>query len=428
MLPSKHEIPQTDASKTLLALRESEEKFRLMAVAAEELEKRVKERTLQLEQQSHRLRVLADQVATTEQRERKRIAALIHDHLQQILVAGKLQLGQTLKSLEQKQYDKALRSVQRADIFLNDAIQASRSLTVELRPPVLYEDGLTAAFQWLTRKFEADHHLEVILDLQETPVAMTDGLKIMVFESVKELLFNVTKHAKVGQAKLSFKYQDDHSFYLSVEDKGVGFNLIPEEKMSLEGGMGLFSIRERLKLLNAKCKITACPNAGAKIEIIIPAENFLSKEKEAGRNGEDGNHQKNKIADDERNAIRILLVDDHKIVREGIANILKEKPRFKVVAQAENGLEAVEKARQFCPDVIVMDVNMPKLNGIEATRRIKSEFPQIQIIGLSVLDEPDVADSMKKAGAVTLLNKAGDPQELIEAILAKAPHVLSPQE
>ena len=67
-----------------------------------------------------------------------------------------------------------------------------------------------------------------------------------------------------------------------------------------------------------------------------------------------------------------------------------------------------------------MDINMPKMNGIEATRAIKAKFPQIQIIGLSVQDENDVAESMKKAGAATLLNKAGDPQDLVQAIVSFA--------
>ena len=64
-----------------------------------------------------------------------------------------------------------------------------------------------------------------------------------------------------------------------------------------------------------------------------------------------------------------------------------------------------------------MDINMPKLNGIEATRIIKNSYANIHVIGLSVQDERDVAESMKKAGAVTLINKAGDPQDLVDAIL-----------
>jgi len=105
------------------------------------------------------------------------------------------------------------------------------------------------------------------------------------------------------------------------------------------------------------------------------------------------------------------------MVREGIANLLNEQLAFDVVAQAENGLEALKKTETYLPDVVIMDINMPKLNGIEATRLIKNKFANIDVIGLSVQDEENVRDSMKKAGAMTLINKAGDPQQLIQTIL-----------
>ena len=115
--------------------------------------------------------------------------------------------------------------------------------------------------------------------------------------------------------------------------------------------------------------------------------------------------------------IKVAVADDHKIFREGIINLLSDCPDIEVVAQAGNGEEAIEMAKKYNPDVIIMDINMPRLNGIEATRAIKSKFPNIEIIGLSVQSEEDVTESMKKAGARILLNKAGDPGELVQMIL-----------
>ncbi|MBF0106408.1 MAG: response regulator transcription factor [Deltaproteobacteria bacterium] len=116
--------------------------------------------------------------------------------------------------------------------------------------------------------------------------------------------------------------------------------------------------------------------------------------------------------------LRILLVDDHEVVRNEIAGFLNKHNRLSVVAEAEDGLEAVKKAAGFLPDVIIMDVNMPELNGIEATHRINKKFPQIKIIGLSVQNGHVNTAAMKTAGAFTLLNKAGDPEELIKTILS----------
>jgi signal transduction histidine kinase len=371
---------------------------------------------VQLEQQTNRLRMLADQVAATEQKERKRIAAIIHDHLQQLLVAGKLQLAQVTRELGRKEFEKAGASVTRVGEFLDEATRAARTLTVELRPPVLYEDGLGAAFQWLANKFKADHRLSVTLDMDEVPGKLPDTLKIMIFESVKEMLLNVVKYSGVQEAQLSLRYNKEY-LNVTVKDSGHGFETYPAELRPSDRGFGLFSIRERLKLLNGELKIASRPNQGTEVTMVIPVDWI------------DESLQKPQVAWDKQSVnslstsrtIKILLADDHKIVREGLANLLKENPAFDVVAQAENGQEAVEKSEIFMPDVVIMDINMPKLNGIEATRIIKRSFPKISVIGLSVQNEEYVVDSMKKAGATALLNKAGDSQELVKLILKHMP-------
>ncbi|MBP9855020.1 MAG: response regulator [Candidatus Omnitrophica bacterium] len=377
------------------------------------IRKQVYAAVIQLEKQSDRLRLLADQVLNTEQKERKRIAALVHDHLQQILVAIKLQVSQSMKAIENKQYDKASDSLQRGEKFLSGAILAAKSLTVELRPPVLYEDGLGAAFQWLSKKFKEEHDLQVVTYLEEIPPNLPDSLKIMLYESVKELLFNVVKYSGVDKAELFMQYTKG-LIKITVKDKGRGFDATQVEKVSSEKGFGLFSIRERLKILKGSLKIDSTPWDGTTLEITIPVNVEIESPSDLGipvieeESGDDGNKNRH---------IRVLLVDDHALVREGIANILKENSLIKVVAQAENGMEAIEKVENYRPEVVVMDINMPKLNGIEATRIIKKKYPYIDIIGLSVQDERDVSDSFIKAGASTLINKAGDPQELIKAIL-----------
>ncbi len=417
---ARHAADAIEASKSQQALLESEQRLRKIN---NELEERVKERTNELEKQSNRLRNLADQLAATEQRERKRIAAILHDHLQQILVASTFQIAEASRKIKERHFEKANENLSRCSDFLTEAINASRSLSVELRPPVLYEDGFVEAFKWLARKFADEHNLKISLDLEDVQITLSDSLKIMIFESVKELLFNVVKHSKVQYAKLSFKLIDPNILYFCVEDPGIGFDVIHQEKIFSENerGIGLFSIRERLKLLRAEFDIISRVGHGTRIEIkipmppIAPSEENTKTENLSPQASPNTNKAGNKI-------ITILLADDHKLVREGIANILKMNPLFHVVAHAENGLQAREKAAAFLPDVIIMDINMPHMNGIEATRLIKRDFPQIQIIGLSVQDEYEIAFAMKKAGALTLLNKAGDAEELIQTILDCVKH------
>lgn len=114
--------------------------------------------------------------------------------------------------------------------------------------------------------------------------------------------------------------------------------------------------------------------------------------------------------------ITVLLVDDHHILRSALACLLAGVPGIEVVGQAGNGLEAVASVRRSPPDVIVMDISMPEMDGIEATRLIHGEFPGVRILGLSMNAESRYDEVMKKAGATALLSKGGAPDLLVAAI------------
>jgi DNA-binding NarL/FixJ family response regulator len=114
--------------------------------------------------------------------------------------------------------------------------------------------------------------------------------------------------------------------------------------------------------------------------------------------------------------ISVLLVDDHKIVREGTRQLLEQSTDIHVVGEASDGLEAVNLAAQIQPDVIVMDVRMPHLNGIEATRAITTRFPKIRVLILSAYDDDSYVFPLLEAGASGYLLKTSSGAELAEAI------------
>ena len=105
-------------------------------------------------------------------------------------------------------------------------------------------------------------------------------------------------------------------------------------------------------------------------------------------------------------------------MRQGLSSLLQFEEDIEVVGEAENGQQAVELARQQSPDVIIMDVNMPVMGGIEATRILGQELPQIKVIALSMHAERDTAEAMRQAGAVAYLTKGGPSEDLIAAIRA----------
>jgi len=114
--------------------------------------------------------------------------------------------------------------------------------------------------------------------------------------------------------------------------------------------------------------------------------------------------------------IRIMLVDDHTLVRHGVKALLESQEGFDVVGEAENGREAVIKVRELIPDVVIMDIAMPVLNGIEATRQIKKEFPAVRVIALSMYTDDDYIYKVLKAGASGYVVKSAPAPELFAAV------------
>ncbi len=126
--------------------------------------------------------------------------------------------------------------------------------------------------------------------------------------------------------------------------------------------------------------------------------------------------------------ISILLADDHNLVREGTREILERHEDLRVVGEAGNGQEAVDLALQLCPDVVIMDIGLPVLNGLEATRRIKQKLPQTAVLVLTAYDDDQYVFAMLEAGAAGYLLKNARGSELVQAVreVHEGESVLSP--
>ncbi|MBW2411252.1 MAG: response regulator transcription factor [Deltaproteobacteria bacterium] len=118
------------------------------------------------------------------------------------------------------------------------------------------------------------------------------------------------------------------------------------------------------------------------------------------------------------NTIKIFLADDHTIVRQGLAKLLEAEPNFKVIGEAEDGREAINRVQQLLPDVVIMDIAMPMLNGIEATRQIKKMLPQIKIIILSMHSHDRYISELISLGASGYLLKDASGGEIVKAVAA----------
>lgn len=230
-----------------------------------ELEQRVSERTSELTQSHEHLRALASELALTEQRERQRLATDLHDYLAQLLVLIRLKLGQ-VKKLDVPA--KVLEYVNQSDDVLQQALTYTRTLIADLSPPVLRDAGLGPALQWLARDMER-FGLSVraeIIDGSTEDIA-TDKA-VLLFQSVRELLMNVVKHAKAGGALVRL-VRTERELCITVRDDGCGFE-VPRVPGSQAAGFGLFSIQERLLALGGSFELRSSPGQGTSVELILP--------------------------------------------------------------------------------------------------------------------------------------------------------------
>lgn len=261
------------------------------------------------------------------------------------------------------------------------------------------------------------HGLNVTVEDDEQHKPLDVETKSLLIQTVRELLFNVVKHSGVDEAHVKLSRNKDH-MQVEVTDQGKGFNVNEKDMLPAEeGGFGLFSIKERLDWLGGDLKINSVQKGkGTKVQIRFPL--FVDTKMDiTDEERQIKTRQPNSDSDSKINAainIKVLLADDHKLMREGLRKLIEEEEGLTVIAEASNGIEAVNLALETSPDVIIMDINMPLMDGIEATRQIKSSGLHVRIIGLSFHEDGEVAKSILEAGASTYLTKS----EVFEALCA----------
>jgi len=245
-------------------------------------------------------------------------------------------------------------------------------------------------------------------------------ISVFLFQAVRELLFNVTKHAHVNSACVRVAGFNGQ-LQVAVEDEGSGFDhsLLRSEGGS-SGGFGLFKMNERVSMLGGHLQVESSPGRGTRITLTLPDAGMAVADTgrpasvrlntESGRIG--------KLSDPQSKKVRIVLVDDHSVMRHGLAVMLREQPDFEIMGEASDGESGVSLVRRLRPDVVLMDVSMPGMNGIEATQIIHSEHPEIMVIGLSMFREGEQAAAMKNAGAVNYVAKSDPPENIVYAIQA----------
>jgi two-component system response regulator NreC len=256
------------------------------------------------------------------------------------------------------------------------------NLVRDLRPAQLDDLGLVPALQSM---LDNDYHrtdMLVTFSVTGTQKRLDPLTETVLFRVAQEALTNVTRHAETNQASVRLDYAPDE-VTLGVMDAGKGFD--PNEPLNPPRGWGLEGMRERVASVGGQLNLYSAPGRGTTVE-----------------------------------AIKLMLVDDHDVVRTGLRSFLETQPGLKVIGEANNGIEALEQAKKTQPDIVLMDITMPDMDGMETTRQLKHLYPECQVLVLTVHSDKHYFMQMLAAGASGYLTKQAAADELIAAIRAVA--------
>lgn len=262
----------TERKKAEEALRHSKKQLEALN---EILEHRVQEQTAEV-------RKLASELTLAEQRERHRISHILHDDLQQRLYAIQMQIEFLGDGNEQERtaLQKDLVSIKSQ---IHEVLALTRHLSIDLSPPILRDEGLAQAISWLASQMQEQHGLRIELQA-DGPFAIPDPeIQVLLFTCVRELLFNVVKHAGVTQAFVSLR-RSNSDLWIEVRDGGKGFDIAVsalvggnDEEASQPRSFGLPTLRHRLNLFGGSMDIQSEPGAGTLVKLVVPVYKGVSK-------------------------------------------------------------------------------------------------------------------------------------------------------
>jgi PAS domain S-box-containing protein len=222
-----------------------------------------------LREAQHKLNTMAMQLALAEEGERCRIAGELHDQVGPTLLLSRMKIHALASLLPTDEGEGAIETI---DALLLQAVKDVRTLTFQLRPPVLANAGLEAALKWLAEEFRENYGLQVTIDDDKELKPLRYEVRSTVFQVVRELLYNITKHAGTSNAGISLKKAAGR-MVITVQDAGSGFDVATTLYAGHEPrGYGLYNIREKIEYFGGQMVFDASPGQGTRVTIAVPVE------------------------------------------------------------------------------------------------------------------------------------------------------------
>jgi two-component system, NarL family, sensor kinase len=369
------------------------------------------------------LRNLSGRLLRLQDEERRRISRDLHDVTGQKLALLSMDLSSIVKHKEIAKNEEMNRLLLEAVALSNDLNKEIRTLSYLLHPPLLDELGLSSAVEWFSQGFENRTGIRVGVDIPNGFARLAPDAEVALFRIVQESLANVHRYSGSATAYVRAR-SDGGEVRLEIGDFGKG--IYSESTKKVEGlsvaplGVGIQGMKERVRQLSGTLEITSRPGRGTLVTAILPISNRRVEISESER--ESQLHDVSMIAELAPAAPsvgwrkRILIADDHDVLRRGIRTMLESDPELEVCGEAVDGKDALEKTLSQAPDLVILDINMPVMNGLDVLRQIVRHRPQTKVLAFSVHDSKQIVDEILAAVAHSYLSKATAGQHLVHEV------------
>ena len=340
-------------------------------------------------------------VLRAQEEERRRIARDLHDEVNQSLTALLLRIAAATEDAPPELRGRLEETKQLADRAMGELLDLAR----QLRPTALDDHGLVAALTTHVRDLDRRGPARASFWADPRMTDLSADAQVVVYRVAQEALVNAVRHSGATRIEVNLEPRDA-KVRLEVTDNGSGFAFAEEGK-----GLGLDGMRERALLVGGTLDIDSRPGKGTSVVLEVPAEPLP----EDGTPSDQPGRLETAGAEAE---MKILIADDHGIVRSGVKLLLDRQPDMEVVAEAEDGIDALEQAVRLKPDVVVLDVSMPRMTGLQATHEIKQQSPDTQVLILSMHDDERYLFEALRAGASGYVLKRAADKDLVDAVRA----------
>ncbi|HEV2473150.1 MAG TPA: hybrid sensor histidine kinase/response regulator transcription factor, partial [Chthonomonadales bacterium] len=351
--------------------------------------------------------------------ERFRLSAEMHDTVAQSLGALVLQLETTADLLRSQDVEGAATCLETATARARRALQETRRVVQGLPPDLLLSLTLQEAIQRELAILAESGSVttEFILTGQEQN--LTTEQRTALLRIAQESFANISKHAGAARVRAGVDYAEE-TVTLLVEDNGSGFNPSAVETGS-NGGYGLFGMRERARQLGGELVIDSRLGWGTRVVAVIPYRVSAARphaERAAAAASSSPPESEAQSSATEADPIRVLIVDDHAVTRQGLKSVLQAEQGIVVVGEAGDGAEAIRAAIELTPDVVLMDLQMPVVDGFTAMSELKQAQPDLPVVVLTTFETQESVAGAAKAGAKGYVLKDSPPAELVAAVRA----------